>query len=807
MTHKLSLLIIALAILSAPYARADSTILNVEEPTGVKRQQWPVTSGIPLQRGKLKHPANVKLISGNSLIPLQTEALSFWPDGSVKWLLLDFQIDLSPRQKKKLALWYGPGVKPTAVDQPIRIDESKQSVTITTGPIQCKFTAEAFRLLDAVWIDRNRDGRFSNEERVTAPERAGIELKTPDGHAFWADAAQAELTVEQSGPLRTCIRVDGKHAATEAEMFSYTLRIHAFKGKPFLRMHYTFINDHQDTLMAKIDSLDLNFSLNGKSSTSILEGKKTNTARLFQIDDKRFEINGRKAGRRASGWAAIGSKENGFAIGVREFWQNWPKSIEVQPGLIKLGICPQFPPGLYDGKSIREESKLYYYLRDGNYTFKIGLARTHEIWAAFFTAQPDKKQLTRFFQTAEDPLLATCSPTYVCATGVIGNVPPADNTKYYGYDKWVERALKSHLKRREKVREYGMLNYGDWYGEREVNWGNLEYDLAHGLFVQYLRTGDRRWFLRAEQAARHHIDVDIVHATNDHLKNPEAPSPWGDPPAVGEIWIHSIGHTGGYYQYGKTDLPVKIPYLMGYSRNFGHVWAHGDFDYYHLTGDRLARKVAIKTSDAIAAHCPTSHPTHIRSLGWPMILLLSAYDSTGNEKYLQAAEKNWLELKKQIDWERGWVIKLSSGHCSHPPGSTREQRDTIYTDQRCRGNVPFMVGLTLAGLSRYHRITGDPEVLKAITVGIDQIIRESWLEDNKTFRANACPLSDKNNYALFTMSAEALAYETALTGNKEHLRILRQGMHSALTKTNPKEYAKTMSMIIHFAPFGLHLLE
>jgi PcRGLX-like protein central beta sandwich domain/PcRGLX-like N-terminal RIFT barrel domain len=806
MTHKI-LLIISILLILPSKAWGANIPMTVEEPTGINRQMWPVTSGVPLSQGALKNPSQVKLLHRQTEIPLQTEVLSKWLDGSIKWLLLDFQIDLKANEKKNLSLIYGPETRPGVIDDPIRIDKEQNALTITTGPIQYKINKKEFRLLDSLWLDKNRDGKFSDEERLTSPEGSGIELKTPDGQNFWADAAEAKISIEQSGPVRACIRVDGKHASPEGEMFSYILRIHAFKGKPFLRIHYTFINDHQDTLMAKIDSLNLNFTLNGKSSTGILEGKKTNAARLFQVDDRRFEINGIKAGKRASGWAAVGNGENGFAIGMRQFWQNWPKSIEVEPRSIKLGVCPQFPAGLYDGKPIKEESKLYYYLRDGAYTFKVGLARTHEIWATFFNGAPNAKHLGRFFSAAEDPLLATCDPTYVSATGAIGNTPPADKTKYYGYDKWVYSAMKSHLKRREKIREYGMLNYGDWYGERQVNWGNLEYDLAHGLFIQYLRTGDRQYFLRAEQAARHHIDVDIVHATNDHLKNPEAPSPWGDPPAIGEIWVHSIGHTGGYYQYGKTDLPVKTPYLMGYSRNFGHVWAQGDFDYYHLTGDRRAREVAIKTSDALTVHCPTSHPTHIRSLGWPMILLLSAYDSTGDEKYLEAAEKNWLDLKEKIDWKRGWIIKLSSGHCSHPPGSTRKERDTIYIDQRCHGNVPFMVSITLAGLSRYHRITQDPEVLKAITVGIDQMVRETWQEDKKTFRANACPLSDNNNYTLFSMSAEALAYEAALTGNKEHLRILREGMRSALTKTNPKNYSKTMSMVIHFAPFGLDLLE
>ena len=320
-----------------------------------------------------------------------------------------------------------------------------------------------------------------------------------------------------------------------------------------------------------------------------------------------------------------------------------------------------------------------------------------------------------------------------------------------------------------------MLNYGDWYGERRVNWGNLEYDLGHGMFLQYLRTGDRRFFLRGEQAARHHIDVDVVHATNEHLKNP-----WGDPPRVGDIWLHCMNHTGGYYL--DTPLPVSKTYHMGHSTNFGHVWVSGDLDYYYLTGDRRALDVSINIADAMASHMPNSYGTHIRALGWPTILVLAAYEATGDEKYLDAATKNWQVLKDNLDWEKGWLVKLANDHCLHPEGSTHEERATKYRDQRCVGNVPFMEGLMLCGLARYHRVTGDPEVLHAISVGIDQMIRECWQEDVKTFRYTACTLSSKAPYPLFLLSAEAMAYEVSQTGNQEHLRILREGVKSAISK-------------------------
>jgi uncharacterized protein YyaL (SSP411 family) len=117
-----------------------------------------------------------------------------------------------------------------------------------------------------------------------------------------------------------------------------------------------------------------------------------------------------------------------------------------------------------------------------------------------------------------------------------------------------------------------------------------------------------------------------------------------------------------------------------------------------------------------------------------------------------------------------------------------------------------MEGLMLSALSRYHRVTGDPEILKAITVGIDQMIRECWEEEKKTFRYTACPLSSKKSYVLFPLSAEAMAYEIGQTGNKEHLRILKEGMKAAIQRGFSGN-GKGFGQAIHFTPFGLSALE
>lgn len=73
-------------------------------------------------------------------------------------------------------------------------------------------------------------------------------------------------------------------------------------------------------------------------------------------------------------------------------------------------------------------------------------------------------------------------------------------------------------------------------------------------------------------------------------------------------------------------------------------------------------------------------------------------------------------------------------------------------------------------------------LLKALTVGVDQMIRECWLEE--------------------------IANETRLSGNPEHLRILKEGFRAALPKgADINSFGKGFSQMIFFAPFALGALE
>ena len=129
-----------------------------------------------------------------------------------------------------------------------------------------------------------------------------------------------------------------------------------------------------------------------------------------------------------------------------------------------------------------------------------------------------------------------------------------------------------------------------------------------------------------------------------------------------------------------------------------------------------------------------------------------------------------------------------------------------------------MLGLTLSGVARYHRVTQDPEVLAGLTAGIEQLIRECWDEKTRSFYLTSCIHGRHNpppelSSPTFLASA-ALAYESEMTGNREHRRILREAMRTGINAGFRKVAAREQhgatgyaSMLYRFTPYALYALE
>jgi hypothetical protein len=77
----------------------------IEEKENLERINQPVRLGIPIYKGFLFDNSPLILTDPkNREIPIQTKALSYWVDKSIKWLLIDFFVNLKPHESKVLLL-------------------------------------------------------------------------------------------------------------------------------------------------------------------------------------------------------------------------------------------------------------------------------------------------------------------------------------------------------------------------------------------------------------------------------------------------------------------------------------------------------------------------------------------------------------------------------------------------------------------------------------------------------------------------------------------------------------------------------
>ncbi|MFO7898742.1 MAG: hypothetical protein R6V58_06740, partial [Planctomycetota bacterium] len=116
--------------------------LAVREPGGVARADAPVTTGVPFPQGEVPGGTALALRAGSGdEVPLQTRALAHWPDGSVKWTLLDFRAPaLAADGAAKFWLVAAePKARPT---RPVSVSHTKNAIRVDTGPMQAAISIE-----------------------------------------------------------------------------------------------------------------------------------------------------------------------------------------------------------------------------------------------------------------------------------------------------------------------------------------------------------------------------------------------------------------------------------------------------------------------------------------------------------------------------------------------------------------------------------------------------------------------------------------------------------------------------------------
>lgn len=723
-------------------SQPQSKIKKARIPIQMRRSGHPspVSVGVPFSKSALGRTNQIRLLQNRTEVPVQARALTHWDDGSVKWALLDFMAD---GQSDYIAE-YGRDIKPITPDEPLDVVESHHDITVTTGPIRVEFHRDKLALPGIV-STRQSDGSY---QWVTPGETSpAVQLTDAQGQVFTAVKADS-LTVEEAGSERACIRIEcGHHAGTHNTCFKSIFRIHLYRNSSRIRVFHTFENN-VDTPFTSIRHLSLraDFDL-GNQPVGQIEGQDVDLNKnplLKQTHDNAFELTqSRKTltkGKQALGAAHISGENATVQFAIRDFWQNYPKGLSIDQNGFTIDLCPELSKDQFP-KGGELEDRLYYYVLDGQYKLRQGVSRTHEFYFDVQTENDDT-----LVDSIQNPPLYSVDLDTFNKSQTVTQLPDKKPSPYPQYEKWVDASLTAYGEDRIESRAYGMLNFGDWFGERTYNWGNMEYDTPWCFLQEYVRGGDPQFYTFAEEATRHLIDVDTCH--------------YG--PQTGEQYTHCVGHVGSYYPDGYRERAI-------FKGNWkpSHTWVEGPFLYHLLSGEARALEGAMKTCELLVGDILNDYDfTNCRNSGWHLIHLASAYKTTGRRVYLNAAR---IIVDRVLERQRasgGWDRLMVPGHCyCHPP--------------RHMGNAGFMVGILMVGLKRYHEATGEKRVADSIVQAADYCIDSMWVNKTKSFHYTSCPESSINAGADMRI-LKGIAYAYGFSKKKRFKDILTAGIKTAL---------------------------
>ncbi|MEU5081588.1 MULTISPECIES: exo-rhamnogalacturonan lyase family protein [Streptomyces] len=166
-------------------------------------------------------------------VPVQTWPLAYWPDGSLKWTAHAVATGTG-----KLTLTTGTPAEPA---RKVTVDSGGGTIDVSTGVITAKIGKNGTTIVKSVTRGSTEIARNGRLVLLRQPEIEDEDQGTVRTERF--DGAVSAVTVEQDGPVRAVVRVDGKHRKGDREWLPFSLRLYFYAGSDSFRMVHTITYD------------------------------------------------------------------------------------------------------------------------------------------------------------------------------------------------------------------------------------------------------------------------------------------------------------------------------------------------------------------------------------------------------------------------------------------------------------------------------------------------------------------------------------------------------------------------------------
>ncbi|MDP2929130.1 MAG: hypothetical protein Q8O01_03570 [Candidatus Omnitrophota bacterium] len=260
---------------------------------------------------------------------------------------------------------------------------------------------------------------------------------------------------------------------------------------------------------------------------------------------------------------------------------------------------------------------------------------------------------------------------YLCASKIMGEQVPVGRQPFPKYDSNIGQYLPGYI-----AKPYNPDTRTSGY-----------YDKTHVLYQIYARTGDINYFIAARRNAVLYRENEVVKDGPERGRNalyPETRYVYVQAMADDYLFTgdeRSLRMAGYMAEYLKKNFPPEKAFFPAKAKNF---WTE-------------------------------------RNAAFPLIGMMTYYELTGNKEYLKVCSeivKNLYRTQMQWPGRGGFIHNLYS----HDP--EEGARPDEY------GGSPFMTGLLLEGIVKYHYYTGSDVAKKSIFKALDWLMKECVASDN-----------------------------------------------------------------------------
>jgi hypothetical protein len=616
-------LLLAAALLSASATSAADVDLHFLDgtspiaPTGVS---W----GVPWPQGTVKKDQAFSLTAPDgTAMPLQSWTLAYWPDGSIKWT--GFATTSTPGLSGNLKLSTSTASAATGL---IKVTDAPTYIQIDTGPLKCVIDKTGDTIVD--WMAVNGTTVAQKGQLVcilqNGPE-TNDEDSPPPREKFLSTINK--VTLEQSGPVRATVKIEGMHKGVTSgrEWLPFTVRLYFYSGETSVRLVHTIVFDGDQEkdfvrglgitfavpMREQVQNRHVRFS--GEDGGLWAEpiqpgaGNPTQDAgqpiggganygingayaiwddfKLVQPTPDGFTITKRTnpnstwlysdAGKKSSGFAFVGDTSGGLGVSVKNFWQSFPDSLEVQHASTNAAQLtawfwspdgPEMDMRHYDIKAHGLTATYEDVRLDEGRSTAYGVGRTSEMTIYPASSVPAKADTAAMAQAGTELPMIAATPDYIHSTGVFGFWSVQDRSTPYkaAIEDGLDNLLAFYEKEVSERNWYGFWQFGDfihsynaseheWYYDFGGHaWDNTELGAPLWLWYSYLRTGRADLFRLAEAHTRNTSETVVYHlGPMKGLGTRHNVIKWGD--GAKEARVSQSDHWRFYY-YLTTDERV-----------------------------------------------------------------------------------------------------------------------------------------------------------------------------------------------------------------------------------------------------------